>query len=78
MVNHGITQSTVKPNLIKIDEQSVWIYKNIKEVEMGEDKTIGYEYELIQYDKNEYIHLIDTQVTDTQLALAEVYELIGG
>lgn len=78
MIDYGIVQSTVRPNSIKIDEHSVWIYRDIKEIEMGEDKSIGYEYELAQYDKNEYIRMIDAQMTDTQLALVEVYEILVG
>ena len=76
MIDYGIVQSTVRPKSIKIDEQSVWICRDIKEVEM--DEGIGYEYKLIQYDKNEYIHMIDAQVTNTQLALVEVYEILVG
>ena len=44
----------------------------------------GFEYNLIQYDKDEYISLIDDknasleqQMTDTQLALCDVYEMLG-
>ena len=42
-----------------------------------------YEFTLLQYDKDEYIrHMaevnasLDTQMTETQLALCDVYELI--
>ena len=44
-----------------------------------------FEYHLVQYSKDEYIKLIDDrnaeleeQLTDTQLALCDVYEMIGG
>ena len=33
---------------------------------------------MIQYEKDEYIELLDTQLTDTQLALVEIYELMEG
>jgi hypothetical protein len=68
MTNYGIVKSTVKPEPMVIDENSVWIYKNIRLVD-GE-----WEYEMIQYNKDEYIKLLDTQLTDTQLALVEIYE----
>lgn len=44
----------------------------------------GFEYNLVQYDKDEYIKMIDDknssleqQMTDTQVALVEVYEMLG-
>ena len=44
----------------------------------------GWEYHLVQYGKDEYIKMMDNknasleeEVTSTQLALCEVYELIG-
>lgn len=43
-----------------------------------------YQYHEVQYDKDEYIKVIseknvslEKQVTDTQLALCEVYEMLG-
>ena len=43
-----------------------------------------YQYHEVQYDKDEYIKVIseknselENQLTDTQLALCDVYELIG-
>jgi hypothetical protein len=80
MINYGKTQSIVKPEPIKIDTFSVWVNTNIIAIEetVGEDMFSGYEYDMVQYTKDEYIKLLDTQLTDAQLALAEIYELIGG
>lgn len=79
MTDHGTVKSSVRPESKVIDEYSVWISSDIRETE-GE-----YEYHLIQYSKDEYIRLIDDksteledQLTDTQLALCDVYEMIGG
>lgn len=58
---------------------TVYVHKNIKKLEDG-----IYQYEEIQYDKDEYIELmaktnktLEKQVTDTQLALTELYEMKG-
>lgn len=85
---YGKTRSTVRPEEKVIDEYSVWIASDIKEVtetEIDEHNVFtGFEYNLVQYDKNEYIKMMDEknadleqQVTDTQLALCDVYEMLG-
>ena len=51
--NHGKTQSTIEPKPIEIDEYSVWIAENVVQIER--DGMVLYEYDLTQYDKNEYI-----------------------
>lgn len=85
MIDHGKVRSTVKPESKVIDEYSVWINTEIQEVEVnfGDNIHTEYEFNQIRYSKNEYIEMIDnrnaqleSQVTDTQLALVEVYEMI--
>ncbi|MEO1815238.1 MAG: hypothetical protein ABGU93_06595 [Acetobacterium sp.] len=73
------TRSTVNPEALVVDESSVWVCENI--VEIAEDEFQGFEYDLIQYGKDEYIQLIaekniqlEAGLTDTQLALVEIYE----
>ena len=81
-------RSTQQPEQKVIDDFSVWIAENITPVtESGSDEElgfVGYEYDLTQYTKDEYIKLIDdkntyleAQITDTQVALCEVYELMA-
>lgn len=81
-------RSTQQPEQKLIDDYSVWVAENITPVtESGSDEEpgfVGYEYDLTQYTKDEYIKLIDdkntsleAQITDTQVALCEVYELIA-
>lgn len=87
MKDFGKTRSTVKPDAVVIDDNSVWVHSDIQEVHesMGEDQSFdGYEFNMIQYEKDEYILMmsdknaaLEKQVTDTQLALCEVYELIS-
>ncbi len=87
MKDFGKTRSTVMPEEMVIDEFSVWIASDIQAVtEPGTDDQegfTGFEYNLVQYDKDEYIKMIDeknesleSQITDTQLALCEVYEML--
>lgn len=84
MTDYGIVKSSVKPEPIKIDEYSVWVNTDIRSIEEEIDGEVftGYSYHLIHYDKDEYImhqhEIIEEQLTDTQLALCDLYESIGG
>lgn len=87
MKEYGKTRSAVKPDAVVIDDHSVWLHTDIQEVHesMGENQSFnGYEFNMIQYEKDEYILMmseknaaLENQLTDTQLALCDVYELIG-
>lgn len=80
MKNMGIVRGSeeqAKELIVGFD--TVYVHKNIKKLEDGD-----YQYEEVQYDKDEYIELIaeknktlEKQVTDTQLALTELYEMKG-
>ena len=59
MKDYGRVRSTVRPKPMVIDEFSVWIHKNI--IEVKENEFIGYEYDMIQYEKDEYIELLSEQ-----------------
>lgn len=80
MIEHGKTQSTIRPNAIDIDEYSVWVAENITETTIEND--VLYEYNLVQYTKDEYIKLLverDLTKADAILDLSTlVAELIGG
>lgn len=76
-------RSSVYPDAIRFDEKSVWVAENIKEVEVEieSESYVEYEFDQKRYSKDEFIKLIDeknamleTQITDTQLALCEIYE----
>lgn len=88
MKEYGKVRSTKQPEQKVIDDYSVWIAENITPVtEAGTDEQpgfTGYEYDLPQYTKDEYIQLIDeknasleAEITSTQLALCDVYEMLG-
>lgn len=79
MKDYGIVQSAVKPEEKVVDEYSVWVNTDITET------AGGWVYHMVQYSKDEYLALMDEknaaleeQLTDTQLALCDVYEMIGG
>ena len=79
MTDYGIVKSTVRPEAKVVDEYSVWVNTDISEI------NDGWEYHMVRYTKDEYIKLIgekntelESQLTDTQLALCDVYEMIGG
>lgn len=63
----------------------VYVHTDIKQAtdENGDPVDNMYEYYETQYGKNEYIQLIsekntslESQLTETQMALAEIYEMI--
>ena len=82
-----IVQSTIKPKEIEIDAYSVWVNSDVKEISVTDEHGAHteYKYNQKQYSKDEYIKLMSEQnkaledkLTDTQLAICEVYEMIGG
>ena len=88
MIDYGRQRSTVEPLELELTETKVFVSSNITEVK--EDETdgqpgfTGYEFDLIEYDKDEYIKIqaeknvaLEQQVTDTQLALCDVYEMLA-
>ena len=79
MKDYGMAKSSINPEEIVIDEYSVWVKTDITRT------TDGWTYHLVQYSKDEYLALMDEknaaleeQLTDTQIALCDVYEMIGG
>jgi hypothetical protein len=64
MVDYGKVRSTVKPDAIVIDEFSVWKHTDIQEISENvgtEDEFNGYEYNMIQYTKDEFILMQNAQ-----------------
>lgn len=88
MINHGKVRSTIEPERLVIDEYSVWIAENVEEIEVEDEiindkgetekvTTTMYEYDLVQYTKDEYILMQSSQMTDVEMALVEIYESLG-
>ena len=87
MTDYGKIRSTVKPEPLELDEYSAYVNTDISEitVEIEGEKHTEYEYNQVRYTKDEYIKLQaeqlaaqDAQIVDTQLALCDVYEMLGG
>ena len=79
MKDYGRVRSTVRPKPIEIDSYHVYVNSNIMEIIT--DDFNGYEYDMIQYAKDEYIELLSEQDTvhdnylldlDFRLSLAEM------
>ena len=80
MINHGIQHSATRPNEIELTAESVFLATDIKPYSQTiEGRTIqGFQYNCIQYSKDEYIIKLHQDVIDTQLALCDVYEALEG
>lgn len=87
MIDYGTQRSTVEPLELELTETKVFVASNITPVNEPDTEDqpgfTGYEFDLVEYDKDEYIKLqaehnaaLEQQMTDTQLALCEVYELM--
>ena len=86
MKDYGKQRSTIRPLPLEITEKKVFISTDIVEVNepkvSDQDGFKGFEFNLVEYDKDEYITLqsekndsLEQQLTDTQIALTEVYEM---
>ena len=88
MIDKGIvrgSESQAKPLIVDVD--TVYVHTNIEQVTTdAEGNTVEglYQYNEIQYTKDEYIHLLseknislEAEITGTQLALCDVYEMLG-
>jgi hypothetical protein len=85
MINYGRTQSTERPDPVEIRDTMVFVASNITEifVPMEDGVMVQYEFDLVGYDKNEYLKMMidaeadmNAQLLDAQLALCELYEMM--
>lgn len=68
MVDYGKVRSTVKPDPIVIDEFNVWVHTDIQSVSENvgtENEFVGYEFNMKQFDKDEYIQAQATANAET-------------
>lgn len=86
MKDYGTQRSAVQPLDVEVTQTKVFVASDIQEVEvtMEEETHTEYEFNLVEYDKDEYIKMIseknsqlESDVVNTQIALCEVYELLG-
>lgn len=88
MKQYGTQRSTVKPEDVEITESKVFSYEDITEIKVKNPESDGevtmYEFTLTEYDKDEYIRIqaeknasLEEQMTQTQVALCDVYEMLA-
>lgn len=86
MKNYGLQRSAVEPKAVEITESKVFVATDIEQVTltMDEQEVQEYQFNLVEYDKDEYIKIIsekneelEQQMTDTQFALCDVYEMLA-
>lgn len=81
MKEWGMTISDTEPEGTKITELKVFTATNIQSVEVvteeGETRT-EYHFDMTEYDKDEYIALLEKQVQETQDGLVELAEIVVG
>lgn len=88
MKDYGVQRSAVEPLEVEITETKVFVASDVKQItvnmDMEEQEHVEYEFNLVEYDKDEYIKMIsdknsalEAEITNTQIALCEVYELLG-
>ena len=79
MKDYGKVQSLNQPQAIEIKENKVFIASNITEytttLEVGEEH--GYEYNYVEYSKDEYIALLSQQSQQLAEELAAAKILLG-
>ncbi len=82
MKNHGLVKSTTEPQALVVDDESVWVAENVtpvkEEAAEGEQALEGYEYQLHQYSKDEYILLLDQRDKNKSDAILELSEIVAG
>lgn len=83
MITKENVRSTIKPNEIEILETKVFVAENIREV--SEEDFEGFEFNLKEYEKDEYINTLaeknkdlEVQIIENEEALIELYEMVGG
>lgn len=78
MIDVGIVQgNTEQAKPLIIGKDTVYVHTDIVPVTTdadGHEVDNLFEYHEIQYSKDEYIQMLNDNVTDTQLALCELYE----
>lgn len=64
MTNYGKTYSTVRPQDVEINEIKVFVASDISEIEVAteEGAHTEYEYNLVEYDKDEYIETLQEEI----------------
>lgn len=81
MKEWGLVESDERPDGVQITELKVFTNTDIEEVEVqtddGETKR-QFRFKQTEYDKDEYINLLNTQVQEVQDGMVELADMIVG
>ena len=79
MKNFGKVKSSTRPPEIETTDTMVFVASNIQEVsrEVEEHQVTGYEYDLIQYTKDEYLIQQASHIHSLEEELAAAKILLG-
>ena len=79
MKNHGKVHSSIEPQATEITGSAVFIASNVQPYEEEVDGRIlsGYEYDCVEYTKDEYLALQSTQIASLAEELAAAKILLG-
>lgn len=79
MKNYGRVRGSISPAAIEITKNAVFVASNVQEyTETIEDKVVsGYEYDYIQYDKDEYIQVLASRANALEEELQATKILLG-
>lgn len=87
MIDYGIQYSAIEPKEVEATGSHILVSDNIEPYSADVDgrRIEGFKYHCVSYTKDEYIELLaernydlEQQIINTQMALCEVYEAIGG
>ena len=81
VIDYGIVESNVRPQGLQITELKVFVNTNIEVHErQNEDGSPEqyFTYQQVSYDKDEYIRVLNSQVTELQDGMVELADLILG
>ena len=87
MKNHGLTRNMDEPLAVEVTASKVFVASNVEQITVQDEEGshTEYQYDLTEYEKDEYIRIMndrnettEAELTDVQLALCDVYELILG
>jgi len=81
MKEYGFTIREERPEAVEITELKVFTATNIQAVDVeredGEGTRREYHFDLTEYEKDEYLKLLQEQIQENQDALVEIVDLFS-
>lgn len=79
MKNYGKQRSTIKPPEIEITETKVFVATNVAEINESAENQLGfkgYEFNLAEYEKDEYVNKQSDEIKALTGCILEMSELV--